>query len=329
MNILLTGGAGYIGSVVAEELIKQNYCVIIIDNLQEGNKEAILPEAIFYEGDFENDELLSEIFNKYEIDVVFHFAAETTIKFSMTDPEIYFYNNVVKGLNLLSTMRKFGCDKIIFSSTAAIFGEPQYIPIDEDHRKIPINSYGQSKLIFENILEWYHKAYGLKYNTFRYFNAAGASDRLGENHKNESHLIPIVIKSILDNSKTNKFEIFGNNYSTKDGTCVRDYIHVIDIANAHILSIKNLEKNPRAKYNLGNGEGFSVLEVIETIKDISGENVKFSFGNKRPGDPAILISSYKKAKEELGWEPKYSILDGIIQSAWNWHVKHPHGYNSI
>ena len=249
MNILVTGGAGYIGSIVVERLLQRDYRVIVIDNLQEGNRGAVLPEAVFYEAGFGDEEILREIFRKYGIDVVFHFAAETTIEFSMTDPEKYFTNNVVKSITLLDVMRQYDCDRFIFSSTAATFGEPEYTPIDEKHPQNPINAYGESKLMFERILDWYHRAYGLKFNAFRYFNAAGASAKLGEAHRHESHLIPLVMQVAL--GKRKQINIFGTDYPTKDGTCIRDYIHVLDLAEAHILGLENLEKHPNGKYNLG------------------------------------------------------------------------------
>ena len=259
--ILVTGGAGYIGSICVEELLRQGYEVVAIDNLQEGHREAVLPEAVFYESNYGDRIVLEEIFQKYPIDTVMHFAAEATVGISMTDPRLFFENNVAFGLVLLDVMRVFQCSKMIFSSTAAIFGDPEKIPIDEQHPEKPINAYGESKLMFEKILDWYHKAYGLKYNSFRYFNAAGASERLGEAHKSETHLIPIILQTALE--KRAKIDIFGSDYHTKDGTCVRDYLHVIDIAQAHILGLSNIGKNPNAKYNLGNGVGFTNLEVLK------------------------------------------------------------------
>lgn len=326
MNLLETGGAGYIGSIVVEELLKQDHSVIVIDNFQEGHKEAVLPEAIFYEGDFGNRKLLNEIFEKHKIDAVLHFAAETTIEFSMTNPRVYFENNVVNGITLLNAMLEHKCNRFIFSSTAATFGEPQYTPIDEKHPQVPINAYGESKLMFEHILDWYYKAYGLKFNAFRYFNAAGASEKLGEAHRHESHLIPVIIQVSL--GQREYIHIFGNDYPTKDGTCVRDYIHVIDLANAHILALDNLENNPCGKYNLGNGQGFTNLEVLKTVEKVTGIKVPYKFAARRTGDPAVLIASSERAKKELGWQPKYDSLEDIVLSAWKWHSTHPEGYKS-
>jgi len=347
VDVLVTGGAGYIGSICGELLLEQGYQVIVIDNLQEGHREAVLPQAAFYEGDYGDNALLRTIFTKHRVEVVFHFAGETTIEFSMTNPSLYFQNNVVKGITLLNAMLDFGCKDIIFSSTAATFGEPEYVPIDENHPQRPINAYGESKLMFENVLKWYHRAYGLRFNIFRYFNAAGASERLGEDHVHESHLIPLVLKTALsqevkirqessrkgfnpasNHSPKKMLSVYGNDYETKDGTCIRDYIHVIDLAEAHILAIGNLKERPNADYNLGNGQGFSVLEVIETAKRISCIDIPYHFAERRPGDPAILIASSEKIKKELHWEPRYPDLETIVKTAWAWHYKHPEGYTA-
>lgn len=326
VNVLVTGGAGYIGSIVVEQLLLRDHRVVVVDNLQEGNRAAVLSEAAFYENDFGNKEMLGGIFRKHNIDTVFHFAAETTIEFSMTDPGKYFTNNLVKGIELLDVIRRYSCDKFIFSSTAAIFGEPEYVPIDEKHPQNPINAYGESKLMFERVLDWYHRAYGLKFNAFRYFNAAGASEKLGEAHRHESHLIPLVIQTAL--GKRKQINLFGTDYPTKDGTCIRDYIHVLDLAEAHILALENLERRPNSKYNLGNGTGFSVREVVEMVSEVSGRDVPKAEAQRRPGDPAVLVASSELAKEELGWKPKYNSLREIIQTAWKWHKEHPEGYGN-
>jgi len=326
MQILVTGGAGYIGSVCVEELIKLNHEVIVIDNLQEGHREAVSPEASFYQGDIGNSALLDEIFRHHDIEAVMHFAAETLIEVSMRDPQIFFKNNIVNGLTLLEAMRNHNCRRMVFSSTAAIFGNPEYTPIDENHPKKPINAYGESKLMFERILDWYHCAYGLKFNTFRYFNAGGASERLGEAHKHETHLIPIIISTAL--GMRDKTYIFGSDYNTEDGTCVRDYLHVIDIAQAHILSLDKLEERPSAKYNLGNGTGFTNLEVLRMVEQVSGVEIPNELADRRPGDPDRLVASAQLAKEELGWKPKYESLDDIIRSAWKWHKRNPYEYST-
>ncbi len=324
-KILCVGGAGYIGSICVEQLVQQGYEVAVIDNLQEGHKEAVMQQAVFYKGNYGDKDLLRKIFLEHKIEVVFHFAAETTIEFSMTNPGLYFHNNLVNGINLLDVMREVGCDRMIFSSTAAIFGEPQYIPIDEKHPQLPINAYGESKLMFEKVLNWYHRAYGLKFNAFRYFNAAGASERLGEAHRHETHLIPVIIQYALGQEK--KIQIFGNDYTTKDGTCIRDYIHVVDLASAHILASDNLDKHENAIYNLGNGKGFSNLEILKMVERVSGKRIDFEFGPRRSGDPAILIAGSKKDYRELGWRPKFNRLEEIVESAWKWHESHPNGYD--
>ncbi|MFC2164888.1 UDP-glucose 4-epimerase GalE [Acidobacteriota bacterium] len=324
MVILVTGGAGYIGSICVGELLKKGFEVVVIDNLQEGHREAVPPEAVFYEGNCGDRVVLEEIFQKFPVDTVMHFAAEATVGISMTDPRLFFENNVAFGLVLLDVMRVFQCNKMIFSSTAAVFGDPEYIPIDEHHPERPINAYGESKLMFEKILDWYHAAYGLKYNSFRYFNAAGASERLGEAHKKETHLIPIILSTALE--KRAKIDIFGSDYDTKDGTCVRDYLHVVDIAQSHILGLVNLEKRPNAKYNLGNGVGFTNLEVLKTAEKVTGRSIPFEITARRPGDPDSLVASSLLAREELGWEPQYPSLESIIGSAWQWHSAHPNGY---
>ena len=325
MNLLVTGGAGYIGSICVELLLEQGHKVVAVDNFQEGHREVVLPEAVFYEGDFGDQELLREIFQAHAIDSVIHFAAETTIEFSMSDPGLYFHNNLMNSITLLEVMREFGCKQMIFSSSAATFGEPQYTPIDEKHPQQPINAYGESKLMFEKVLDWYHSAYGLKFNVFRYFNAAGASERFGEAHRHESHLIPIIIQVVL--GQRDKLQIFGDDYHTKDGTCIRDYIHVVDIAQAHIKALENLDRHPNAKYNLGNGKGFSNLEVMKMVEKITGQKVSFEMAHKRPGDPAVLMASSELALKELSWKPKYTSLEAIVESAWQWHKAHPKGYD--
>ncbi len=324
MKLLVTGGAGHIGSVCVEELLLQRFEVVVVDNLQEGHREAVLPEAIFYEGDFGDRSLLRAIFEKHLIDTVLHFAADTRVESSMIDPSQFFNNNLVNGIALLDVMREFNCDRMIFSSTAATFGEPQYIPVDEKHPQLPVNPYGESKLMFERILDWYHRAYGLKFNALRYFNAAGASKRFGNAKRNVTLLIPVIIQVLL--GQREKLYIFGNDYPTKDGTCIRDYIHVSDLAQAHIQAMQNLERHPNGRYNLGNGQGFSNLEVVKTVESVTGRSVPFEFALRRPGDPAVLIASSDLARRELGWQPKFAKLEEIVASAWEWHSKHPNGY---
>ena len=335
MNILVTGGAGYIGSVCVEELINQKHTVVVVDNLQEGHRASVLTEAIFYEGDFGDKVLLRKIFNTHVIDAVIHFAADALVGFSMTDPQRFFKNNVVNGISLLEVMKEHGCKRIIFSSTAATFGEPEYTPIDEKHPQKPINPYGESKLMFEKILDWYQSAYDFSFNSFRYFNAAGASEKLGEDHNPETHLIPLVLQKALEVSKqyevsskngNGALNVFGNDYPTKDGTCIRDYIHVVDLAQAHILAMDNLDRHPNAKYNLGNGKGFSVIEVIDTAKKVTGVDIPYTVSDRRQGDPAILIASSDLVIKKLNIKPKFPELEKIIETAWRWKLKNPEGY---
>ncbi|MDO8638402.1 MAG: UDP-glucose 4-epimerase GalE [Candidatus Daviesbacteria bacterium] len=319
MTILVTGGYGYLGSVCVQKLLEKKYPVVILDNLRTGHQETINPKVPFYKGSILNKKLLNRIFSENKIDCVIHFAAITTIEESSTNPSIYFNTNVTGGICLLDVMRKYVCKKIIFSSTAAVFGLPKYIPIDENHPTNPINSYGSSKLMFEQILFWYQQAYGLKYRIFRYFNAAGATEISGDNHHPENHLIPNVLNVVLGVKK--EISIYGNDYDTPDGTCIRDYIHVLDLIDAHILSLENWEVNPAAAYNLGNEKGYSVLEVVETARRITGHSIPLKISSRRPGDPPVLIASNFKTKKELTWEPKFLSLEDMIASQWKWQKK--------
>lgn len=323
-NILVTGGAGYIGSHFVKEVLKEHkeeYNIIIIDNLSKGDKKFIPTEAEFFESDIENKKILEEIFKK-DIYAVIHFAAYIEAGESMKNPQKYFLNNTKKTIILLQEMLKFGCKKFILSSTAAVYGEPNYTPIDEDHPTKPTNYYGLSKLMIEEVLESYNKAYDLKSIRLRYFNAAGADleGELGENHDPETHLIPIIIQAAQ--GKRDKLFIFGNDYKTRDGTCIRDYIHVKDLARAHILALKRLEKTKVSEaFNLGSEKGFTVKEIIKTVEDTSGKKINQEVSSRREGDPAILIASSKKAKKELGWKTEYSDIKTIISSAYKWHEK--------
>jgi len=325
-RILVTGGAGYIGSIVAEELLKEGYDALVLDNLQQGHREAVPRGAEFVSVDICDPASLEDVFQRHKFDAVMHMAAETVVEFSTTDPWQYFLNNVVGGLTLLEAMRKHQVNKLVFSSSAAIYGEPKSTPIVEEHPKAPVNAYGETKLIFERILSWYGKAYGLKHISLRYFNAAGASNLLGEDHRPETHLIPNILKAAL-NSAT-PVAIFGTDYPTKDGTAIRDYIHVVDIARAHVLALERLDSLSGKAYNLGNGEGYSVLEVIEAAKKVTGIDVPIKVGARRPGDPAVLVASSNLAKTELGWKPQFPELESIIESAWIWMRKHINGYNN-
>jgi UDP-glucose 4-epimerase len=324
MKILVTGGAGYIGSIVAEELLRDGYEVLVLDNLQQGHRAAVPREAIFICADICDPESLQEVFQNYKIDAVMHLAAETVVKFSMTDPGKFFQINMVGGLNLLEAMRKHRIVRLVFSSSAAVYGEPQAMPILETSEKVPLNAYGESKLIFERILKWYSKVYGLKYISFRYFNAAGASELLGEDHRPETHLIPTVLKAVLNKGS---ISVFGTDYPTRDGSCIRDYVHVIDIARAHVLAMERLGNISDRTYNLGNGDGYSVLEVIEMAKKVTGVAIPVKVCARRPGDPAVLVASSNLAKTELAWKPQFPDLEGIVKSAWAWMKEHKSGYD--
>jgi len=326
MAVLVAGGAGYIGSHMVAELLEQNEEVVIVDNLQKGHKNAVLGGKICI-GDLRNEEFLDKVFRENEIEAVIHFAADSLVGESVTDPLKYYNNNMLSSLKLLTKMKEAGVDKIVFSSTAATYGEPENVPILETDRTLPTNPYGETKLSVEKALKWSDNAYGIKYVALRYFNAAGAhtSGKIGEDHTPESHLIPIVLQAALGIRES--VGIFGNDYETPDGTCIRDYIHVTDLAQAHILALKKLrEGGDSSIYNLGNGKGFSVKEVLELSREVSGVNIKAVTMDRRPGDPAILVASSEKIKKELNWKPKYNDLRVIIETAWNWHKKNPKGF---
>ena len=321
MKILVVGGAGYIGSVCAELLLEQGHGVTIFDNLSEGHRRALDPRAEFVEGDLVDRQLIEKILAKQQPDAVMHFAANALVGESMQNPSKYFRNNIANGLNLLDAVISAGVEKIIFSSTCAIFGPPERVPIDETMTPRPINPYGESKLAFEKILRWYGEIHGLKFVSLRYFNAAGASAKFGEDHRVETHLIPNVLKVALGQKPT--VEIFGTDYETPDGTCIRDYIHIVDLARAHILALNATRCD---FYNLGTGGGASVRDVIDSCRKITGRNIDIVEKPRRPGDPPRLIASSEKIKRELGWQPQFQSLDAIIESAWKWRQKFPRGY---
>jgi len=326
MKILITGGAGYIGSHTVAELLENGYETVTFDNLCKGHRDAVTGGGIV-RGDLCSDRaLLDDTLKKNGIDAIVHFAAFSLVGESMKEPGKYFENNITAGINLMNAAAKNKVKKIIFSSTAAVYGEPEKVPITEDNNTIPTNAYGESKLLFEKLLNWYDYAYGIKYVSLRYFNAAGAhvSGKIGEDHSPESHLIPIVLKAAIE---AKEVPVFGTDYSTKDGTCVRDYIHVSDLAMAHVLALKKLEKGGSSCiYNLGNGEGFSVREVIEVAKKVTGCSIKQAVTQRRHGDPPALIASSEKIKKELGWSPRHPGLETIVESAWKWHKNHPAGF---
>jgi UDP-glucose 4-epimerase len=324
MNALVTGGAGFVGSVCTEQLLAAGTNVLVLDNLVAGHRGAVPSGADLVEGDYGDSRLVGRLIRDNRIEAVMHFAGETLVEKSMTDPRSYFDANVKKGIDFLNTLIEQQVTKIIFSSTAAVYGEPQEKVITEMHRKEPINAYGESKLMFERILDWYRRAYGLEYIAVRYFNAAGASLKCGEDHSPESHLIPLLLESVI--SPNRKFTIFGDDYDTADGTCVRDYVHVLDIAQAHILALHALQRGHFGEYNLGSGMGFSVMEVLRVVEEVTGHKVSYRVGPRRKGDPAFLVASNEKARRELNWNLKHSTLDEIVQSAWKWKRAHPGGY---
>jgi UDP-glucose 4-epimerase len=326
MAILVCGGAGYIGSHMVAALLEKGEEVVILDNFQKGHRDAVLGGKL-YEGDLRDRAILDKVFSENNIDAVIDFAADSLVGESVAEPLKYFENNVGGTLSLLRAMKDYGVKNIVFSSTAATYGEPENTPILESDKTLPTNPYGESKLAVEKVLKWCDNAYGIKYTALRYFNAAGAhvSGKIGEDHSPESHLIPLILYTALE--KREKIMIFGDDYNTPDGTCIRDYIHVMDLASAHLLAVDRLRKGGESRvYNLGNGTGFSVKEVIEVSRKVTGREIKAEVAPRRAGDPAVLIASSQKAMEELGWKPQFNNLETIIETAWNWHLNHPNGY---
>jgi len=321
MKILVVGGAGYIGSICTELLLDEGHEAIVFDNLGEGHRSAVDSRARFIQGDLTEREKIQATLSSTRPEAVMHFAASALVGESMRDPSKYFRNNISNGLNLLDAMVTTHVERIVFSSTCAIFGPPTRLPIDETAPPRPINPYGESKLAFERILRWYDEIHGLKFVSLRYFNAAGATRNFGEDHRRETHLIPNVLKVALGEKP--HVEIYGTDYETPDGTCIRDYIHILDLARAHILA---LEAAKSEFYNLGTGGGSSVREVIAACRKITGRNIDTVEKPRRSGDPSRLIASSEKIKNELGWRPQFQSLDAIIESAWKWHQKFPHGY---
>jgi UDP-glucose 4-epimerase len=321
MKILVVGGAGYIGSVCAELLLDEGHEVCVFDNLSEGHRKAIDPRAKFIQGDLATIDQIQSALSAFQPQAVMHFAASALVGESMEKPSKYFRNNIGNGLNLLDAMVATGVNQLVFSSTCAIFGPPERLPIDETLPKNPINPYGESKLGFERILRWYGELHGLRFVSLRYFNAAGASGKFGEEHRTETHLIPNVLKVALGEKA--HVEIYGTDYDTPDGTCIRDYIHILDLSRAHILALSSTKSE---FYNLGTGGGTSVREVIEACRKITGHKIPVVEKPRRPGDPARLIAGSDKVQRELNWRPKFQNIDAIIESAWRWHQKFPHGY---
>ena len=326
-SILVLGGAGYIGSHTVYELIDAGKDVVVVDNLETGFRAAVHPKAKFYEGDIRNRAFIDSVFDKENIDGVIHFAASSQVGESMIKPLKYYSNNLCGTEVLLESMVAHGVDKIVFSSTAATYGEPERIPIMESDRTLPTNCYGETKLSMEKMFKWTANAYNLRFVSLRYFNTCGAhpNGKIGEAHNPETHLIPLILQ--VPNEKREYISIFGTDYDTKDGTCVRDYIHVNDLAQAHILAMKYLcDGNDSNIFNLGNGVGFTVKEVVETARKVTGHPIPAKEEPRRAGDPSMLIASSAKAKEVLGWNPQYADLETIIGTAWKWHKSHPNGY---
>jgi UDP-glucose 4-epimerase len=326
MGILVTGGAGYIGSVAVEDLKDRGESVVVLDNLVYGHREAVAQGVPLYEGRIGDKDLLHKVLSENDIDACMHFSAYAYVGESVEEPAKYFENNFVETLQLLEVLRDAGVNMFIFSSTCATYGVPQRVPIDEKHPQWPINPYGWSKLMVERALEAYDAAYGSKFVALRYFNAAGASERCGEDHDPETHLIPLVLKAAL--GRIPRVSIFGNDYDTPDGTAIRDYIHVSDLSDAHLLALDHLRAGKQSEFiNLGNGNGYSVRQVIETARKVTGREIPVEDAPRRAGDPPELVGDSRKAREVLGWEPKFAELETIIESAWNWHRSHPDGYS--
>jgi UDP-glucose 4-epimerase len=327
MAILVTGGAGYIGSVMVELLCERGEDVVVLDDMFRGHSEAIFPGARFFQGQTGDRELVAKICREEDIEACIHFAALAYVGESVSDPKRYFENNVSQGIALLDVLLSAGVRRFVFSSTCATYGEPVRVPIDEQHPQAPTNPYGWSKLFMEKILAAYDRAYGLRYVALRYFNAAGATTRCGEDHEPETHLIPNVISAAL--GKIPFVSVFGGDYPTPDGTAIRDYIHVTDLCTAHVLALDHLRRGGRSEFiNLGNGQGYSVMEVIEATRRVSQRQVEVRVETARPGDPSRLVADATKARSLLGWQPQFPDLEMIIRTAWDWHQTHPNGYES-
>lgn len=327
-TVMVAGGAGYIGSHMVYDLIQKGYDVVVVDNLSTGHKAAIDKKARFYEGDTRDRDFMRSVFKQEpNVDTVIHMDAFSIVPESVEDPLKYFDNNLIGVIALLEVMKEFGVKKIVFSSTAATYGNPERTPIEEDDRKEPINPYGESKLMMEKIMRWVDQAYGIKFVALRYFNACGAQPEglIGEDHTHETHLIPNIMKVALGQSEM--FHIFGDDYNTPDGTNVRDYVHILDLADAHILAMKYLDAgNESDAFNLGSSTGFSVKQILEETRKVTGKEIPADVAPRRAGDPDILVADSTKARKVLGWKPKYDNVHDIIQTAWTWHSKHPHGY---
>jgi len=325
MKILVTGAAGYIGSVCTEMLLERGHQVIALDDLSEGHEEAVDARARFCRVSLYDVDSVDEVFRANRIDAVMHFAARCLVEESVRKPGKYYRANVSAGINLLEVMLRHGVKKFIFSSTAATYGEPETTPIAEEHPTAPVNPYGASKLLFERVLADFLGNSGMEYITMRYFNAAGASRKFGEEHRPETHIIPLLLEVAAGERES--FQIYGTDYATPDGTCIRDYVHVMDISQAHALAVEQISQFRGRIYNIGNGRGFSVHEVVETAQSVTGRKINCRKAPRRAGDPAILVASSERISRELGWSPKFSSLEAIIETAWKWKQEHPRGYS--
>jgi UDP-glucose 4-epimerase len=323
-RVLVTGGAGYIGSVITAQLLQQGFEVVVLDNLSNGSKKAVPSGAKLVQGDLADRAALEQLFREKTFDAVMHFAAFMDVGESMKFPEKYFRNNTANTLTLLETMLAHRVQRLVFSSTAALYGTPQRTPIEESDPLQPTNAYGESKLLVEQMLAWFQRIHGLRYASLRYFNAAGAAGEQGEDHHPEIHIIPLTLQVAMGNRK--QIDIYGSDYPTPDGTCVRDYIHVSDLATAHLSALEALREKQKLIYNLGNGRGFSVRQVIDTVRKVTGHAIPAREAPRRPGDPAVLVASSEKIKTQLHWQPKFPGLEEIVRSAWDWRKAHPNGY---
>jgi len=324
MNILVTGAAGYVGSVCAAELVKQGHDIVAYDNLTAGHRQAVVERIQFVRGDIADGEKLKRVCKKHQVQAVMHFAASALVEDSVRNPHLFYCNNVSGTLSLLEVLAELKIQKLIFSSSAAVYGEPKSVPIRENHPVCPVNPYGETKLVIERALAWYHAAYGINCAALRYFNAAGATKNLGEDHRPETHLLPRLLAAA---SRPNgSFEIYGDDYPTSDGTCIRDFVHVLDIAQAHILALHCLSKSGLRIYNVGHGKGYSIRAVVKAVEEIAGRKLDIRVGRRRSGDPAVLVASARRLARELKWKPRHSDLRDIIRSAWAWMQMHPQGY---
>ncbi|MDJ0756105.1 MAG: UDP-glucose 4-epimerase GalE [Ardenticatenaceae bacterium] len=325
MKILVSGGAGYIGSVVTHELLAREYEVVVLDNLYQGHRQAVDDRAVFIEADLADTTAVEAALAEHRPEGIMHFASFTLVAESMAEPFKYLRDNVINGMNLMESAVKYGVKRFILSSTANLFDDPEKMPIDENERIVPGSPYGESKFFLERALHWCDQIYGMRYAALRYFNACGDLPHIGEDHDPETHLIPLVLQVAL--GQRDKIMIFGDDYDTPDGTCIRDYVHVVDLATAHILALEALDRGSR-RFNLGIGTGYSVKEVIETARVVTGHPIPAEVGPRRPGDPDVLVAGSESIRRELGWSPQYPDLQSIIASAWEWHSTHPHGYES-